>query len=156
MLSASLTDNAPHQIIQLHCGGFRTSGRVAIDAQGNGCLHDPQGNCYPEPVDVFTHGQCHALARALHDLTGWQIVLLCYTPFEGPSTEYDWDHAVVRAPDGDLIDIEGRGARERWLPRGLTVERDVDREVIEQIGYSIPDDHDAAARAFANAVLAKL
>src|SRR5512132_4409621 len=61
---------------------------------------------------VFTRGQCHSLAFALHELTGWPVVLLCYDEDlnvldAAVGDPYSWGHAVVRRPDGLLVDING-------------------------------------------------
>jgi hypothetical protein len=62
---------------------------------------------------VFTRGQCHALAYALHAQTGWPIHLLTYDRVDPPVDDDDdlplesWDHAVVRHPDGRFVDING-------------------------------------------------
>jgi hypothetical protein len=79
------------------------------------------GKCYAvsregiidhDAKQAFTRGQCHALALALHRLTGWQLYGL-YRPHElrrGTTPS----HTVVRTPDGEYIDINGNNALEEW------------------------------------------
>jgi len=61
---------------------------------------------------VFTRGQCHALALALHRLTGWELYGL-YSPGEWRRKETP-GHVVVKSPDGMYIDITGDNALEGW------------------------------------------
>jgi hypothetical protein len=60
----------------------------------------------------FTCGDCHYLARALHLLTGWPIVA-----FQDSWGRPDV-HAMVKMPNGKLLDIYGpqsvRTARRHW------------------------------------------
>ncbi|MER7937853.1 MULTISPECIES: hypothetical protein [unclassified Streptomyces] len=69
---------------------------------------------------AFVAGQCHALARALSEATGWPMAVLI-----SDSCSYDpdmcsysddaygglcacrFEHVVVRRPDGALVDIRG-------------------------------------------------
>ncbi|MFI5859300.1 hypothetical protein [Streptomyces parvulus] len=72
--------------------------------------------------EAFTSGQCHAMARALSEATGWPMAVLVE-----PECSYDPDqcsygdvvedvcacqlvHMVVLRPDGSLIDINGAHA----------------------------------------------
>lgn len=65
-----------------------------------------------EAKKVFTQGQCHALALALHESKGWVMVSF-FLGNENP--EYDSPgHVVVRSPKGEMIDIQGIGADVRW------------------------------------------
>ena len=50
--------------------------------------------------DTFQYGQCHALALALHEHTGWPVWAM--KARDGGET-----HFLVRAPDGRLVDITG-------------------------------------------------
>jgi hypothetical protein len=49
----------------------------------------------------FTEGDCHILARAIHDATGWPMAT--FTARDDRPT----DHAFVQMPDGRYLDIEG-------------------------------------------------
>jgi hypothetical protein len=61
---------------------------------------------------AFTCGQCHALALAIHEQTGWPIAgLVSALDDDTPSMP---GHVVVVTPDGDTVDINGRGALKRW------------------------------------------
>lgn len=72
---------------------------------------------------VFKAGQCHALALALNERTGWPIVSV--GPSECVCDEHDDDsagvcacqvsHLAVRSPDGDLVDIDGPVPEEDFL-----------------------------------------
>jgi hypothetical protein len=72
--------------------------------------------------EAFTNGQCHAMARALSDATGWPMAVLVE-----PECKFDPDmcsdgyvvedvcacqlaHLVAVRPDGSLIDINGAHA----------------------------------------------
>jgi hypothetical protein len=48
----------------------------------------------------YKYGQCHALAQAIHDATGWPMEV--WRMEQGGN-----EHAVVRMPDGRLLDVEG-------------------------------------------------
>jgi hypothetical protein len=54
---------------------------------------------------VFTLGQCHALAMALQDLTGWDLIGFfgggLFTPGDVPG------HVAVIDPDGTYHDVNG-------------------------------------------------
>lgn len=52
--------------------------------------------------DTFQDGQCHALALALHERTGWPVWAL-----RSPGRNGHDVHFVVRAPDGRLVDVTG-------------------------------------------------
>ena len=84
-------------------------------------------------LQAYTQGQCVALAAALHARTGWQpVVLLDYGngwmsidddiavryaadrghTVPGHYLHHLWSHALVRRPDGMLVDVNpsfGRG-----------------------------------------------
>ncbi len=93
---------------------------------------------------VFCHGQCHALAAALHDLTGWPIYML-----------RDDDHVVVKGPRG-FLDINGYGADERNRARwGACLDAEVPLDRQTQIPprgtYAEPEMQ--VAEVFARSVL---
>ncbi|MGW1976637.1 hypothetical protein [Streptomyces sp. NPDC001889] len=72
--------------------------------------------------DAFLHGQCHALARALADRTGWPMALLisddCNPEADMCSTSEvadgvcgcQMEHVVAVRPDGAHVDITGAHA----------------------------------------------
>jgi hypothetical protein len=56
---------------------------------------------------AFTHGQCHAFAIAMHDITGWPIIGIGGEP-DTPS------HFCVYDPHiDDFVDIDGAGVFNR-------------------------------------------
>lgn len=57
---------------------------------------------------AYTQGQCHALALALHEATGWPII-------GAEDEELDVCHFFVRTPDGLLLDITGAHEPEEAL-----------------------------------------
>lgn len=56
----------------------------------------------------FTEGDCHVLARAIHEITGWPMATFA-------SGKYPVTHAFVAMPDGRYLDIEGVSTREELL-----------------------------------------
>ena len=62
---------------------------------------------------AFMRGQCHALAIAIHRLTGALIVGICdsYDEEDSPG------HCVVALNNGDYLDINGEGAFKKWSER---------------------------------------
>ncbi len=62
---------------------------------------------------IFTCGDCHHLARAVHELTGWPLVAGSFIGIEEFDVAVSVDgrrpagHAAVRHPSGKLLDIEG-------------------------------------------------
>jgi hypothetical protein len=74
--------------------------------------------------EAFTTGQCHALALALHQATGWDLLAAGVAG----RAECCPAHWAVRVPDGRVLDIEGvHGYREftgEWgSVRPVTVDR---------------------------------
>lgn len=68
----------------------------------------------------YTEGDCWALAGALHDLTGWQVVaVIPDTPDAIPPGKFasDWYHMAVRTPDGRILDIQGATSETAFLTR---------------------------------------
>ena len=87
-------------------------GTVTVKLPGGSRPINTEGIIDYDAEYAFTRGQCHALALALHSLTGWQLYGL-YKP-----CELRWSgtpsHTVVRSPDGEYIDINGNNALEEW------------------------------------------
>jgi hypothetical protein len=72
--------------------------------------------------DAFTHGQCHSLAIALHDLTDWPIIGIGGDP-DSPN------HFVVYSPKiDDFIDIGGPGAFSRDYGEHLSMLKEFTRD----------------------------
>jgi hypothetical protein len=60
-----------------------------------------------DAVRAFTQGQCHALALALHERTGWPIRQL-------ENDEGEPFHLYVETPDGRALDITGAHDRDEF------------------------------------------
>lgn len=58
------------------------------------------GNLTPDVIRLFHNGQCHALAIALHELLGGEIVIR----IDGRG---EVDHFLLRLPDGRYLDVMG-------------------------------------------------
>lgn len=69
------------------------------------------GTINKDAVKAFSNGQCHSLALAIHELTGFPIYGVC----DWSNSENDPGHVVVKNPkNGGFIDIGGYGAVGRW------------------------------------------
>ena len=92
---------------------FDLIGREDPDEHGAGDVQLSTSHCTDlslglvdhRAVALFGHGDCAALARALHDQTGWPLALV-RTAGTRPG-DRTWVHAAVRRPDGLLVDIWG-------------------------------------------------
>jgi hypothetical protein len=95
---------------------------LAIAARGNRVVPTNLGPIELEPgridrraKDAFAHGQCHSLALALHQVTGWPMFGIGGAP----------NHFIVYCPDLDTyIDIDGPGAETRnqnFIAHGLVL-----------------------------------
>lgn len=117
--------------------------------------HLVAGRIDDEAKEVFTRGQCHALALELHRATGWEL----YGAYSEHQKEYGGTpgHVVVRHPDGHFVDIEGIGVEKRWAEYGKYTFAPVDVYAVlsyDQIDYTIPAL--GVAKAFVPAVLAQV
>lgn len=74
----------------------------------NGIEVSDKGTIDNNAKKAFTNGQCHALAAALHDLTGWPIFGL-----QDSSDCFPGGHVIVKSPKG-FLDIGGLNAKDRW------------------------------------------
>ena len=68
----------------------------------------------PDTIEAFTCGDCWMLARAIHDISKWDMVL--YNPYPHRDLDY-WEHVAVRMPDGLILDIEGAHTEDDFLQR---------------------------------------
>lgn len=82
-------------------------------------------------VWYFTRGQCHALARAIYERTGWELAML--TEDEDDLIGYG-HHVVCLTPQGDVVDIEG--LRDPW-----EVEEEYGCDLV-RVGPEVLDDLD--------------
>lgn len=89
---------------------------------------------------AFTNGHCHSLALALHRQTGGEIV--GFTKSQRP-----FDHLLVRADDGRLIDIGGPRTPAEVVADGGCL-RGVDTATLERLPIEygwVPPDVDLAS-----------
>jgi hypothetical protein len=103
---------------------------------------------------VFKHGQCHSMALALHQETGWPIV-----GFKDEDDPQDSPgHCAVYCPQLDqYVDVEGVGAFDRYDERCLRVGRKaeivpVPVETVDKLRDYLPIKA-GDARSFAQAVV---
>lgn len=68
-----------------------------------------------EDDERFTEGSCGELAKALHERTGWPIVLVA----DGTDGPAGWVHAAVQSPDGRVLDVMGWHDPDVWLGRWM-------------------------------------
>lgn len=61
----------------------------------------------PDEQEAFTFGDCWLLARAMHNITGWQMVAVGCTGGAVDGMLRDWVHIAVRTPQGLILDING-------------------------------------------------
>lgn len=72
-------------------------------------------------IEVFTMGQCHALALALNQRTQWEIAgIYSEDDMANPSDERTPKHVICVSPYG-FVDIEGIGANVRWMKPGYEI-----------------------------------
>jgi hypothetical protein len=57
----------------------------------------------PYIENIFTHGQCHALAVALHEILGWPI----YGIFDSWGPDKTTYHYMLQCPRGGFADVTG-------------------------------------------------
>lgn len=95
---------------QTEMNGVRRRGGAQVPLPGS------DGAIYPvtpglidaDSRAAYLHGQCHALALALNETTGWDI-------WGSQDGELDIVHVAVRAPDGRFLDITGLHAPKDYL-----------------------------------------
>lgn len=103
---------------------------------------------------VYTRGQCHALALAIHEATGWQLCVMAENE-NYPVSEVG-DHVICITPDGMGVDVNGfqtlEALHDRWghmCPCFVNV----DEQTVWDLGW---DEHDMEpAREVAKTILAK-
>lgn len=134
---------------------------LSVDCNWGAYVLNPEDGVTSDAVDVFTRGQCHALALALHEIVPESE--LCgvgqdYDTWEDESTP---QHVLVRLPDGRYLDVEGahpeRIVTDTWFERvgdGEIQPLDRERALGAFDGRYWDPDLDAG-RAFAPAVLAE-
>ncbi|WP_325705952.1 hypothetical protein [Amycolatopsis sp.] len=99
---------------------------------------------------AFTNGQCHALALALNEETGWPMVQVGVHGYGGIPR-----HWMVETPNGDLLDIKGLSTYEdvadRWAGDIVSGEPEDAWALYENGNYRRPEVE--TARTFVPAVL---
>lgn len=82
-----------------------------------------------DTVDLFTQGDCGALAARIHELTGWPVCGVRVGVGAGvdPALVHTrtWTHVMVRTPEGLYLDVTGArtapDTKKHWM--GEQVER---------------------------------
>jgi hypothetical protein len=118
-------------------------------------------------MEAYKSGQCLALALALHDRTGWPVMLLVRGKKRSLQKVKmdDIIHALVRAPDGYDVDIYGDNepevleeeatdlhGRHTWLE--ITERGEIEKWLVAHPAYAAGLD-EALARTFVELVLAR-
>jgi hypothetical protein len=101
---------------------------------------DPADGITSETKIVFTHGQCHSLAVAIHDMTGWEL-------FGQLGFSDEPSHVFVKSPFG-FLDIEGNNAGAWYDGEPYPLSRE---EILQFRTYKPCDPENA--RPFAELVL---
>ena len=130
----------------MRCRGTRT---LVVDDSGYGVIDE-------NARKVFSAGQCHALALAIHELTGW--------PIKGIGNRYNDDepqspaHCVVWCPPlKKYVDIKGAKGRDYYRRRNnwKVLASNVQPQQVQSFErYLTPNMK--AARVFAKTVLRDL
>jgi len=90
------------------------AGRAAVGA-ADYAAHDPVTWPAESRERLYLSGYCHVLALALHDLSGFPIVLLRDRRMKGRDGAAGVLHVFVEAPDSCCYDIDGLTSRARML-----------------------------------------
>jgi hypothetical protein len=111
----------------------------------------------PEDEQVqrwFTRGACGGLALAMHERTGWPLVVIRADKIYGEHTTAaapTWVHLLVRHPSGMLLDIEGLKTDEQacqgWPGENHRAVTSTLDEVTENILKGTLDDYEMHERA---------
>lgn len=108
-LASTATRDRTNSSVCDGAGHARSGWTGAAAATMNGRMDFDADAFLEDMVHVYGGGRCYELALALHETTGWPMVLLTETEvdrWDGPAY-----HVVVRMPDGALLDILGRDSR---------------------------------------------
>lgn len=115
----------------------------------------------------YTADRCGYLAVALHQRTGWPLVVFADGyDHDDPPPHPGWVHAGVLTPDGRFLDIDGPGDWGRHWDQWVDyVDEGEDEATVEQIDPALftahdfhptEDDHDVADRVLRAIGLAHL
>lgn len=111
---------------------------------------------------AYSNGQCHALALAVHEETGWPIVtaMMAKPKNRALLTIAElWNHSLIRTPKRLLLDIRGENDKTYVLERSgylITLKPEVTKKLLTEI---IPTTDNGAipnievARSFVDPVL---
>lgn len=66
----------------------------------------PRTTISAKNLERYTYGDCYLLAWHLHQQSGWPVVLVTASP-SSPEAAGDWNHVVVKSPEGIYLDIKG-------------------------------------------------
>jgi hypothetical protein len=138
-----------HILVKHYLGGYPLTVELTVDDNGYGILDSTA-------IRAFKRGQCHALALAIHELTGWTIKGLgCYRENDASDSPA---HCVVWCPKlRSYVDIGGRVPRTYYRSEfgWKVINRSVTPSRAKNFrNYLKPNMR--AARAFAKTVLRDL
>ncbi len=98
---------------------------------------------------AFIYGQCHGLALALHNRTGWPLVAVV-------DDNGACGHVCVRRPDGQIVDVTGAHTSEEMasaLGQILHIDTHYIRDLESQHGWASAEPDSAGA--WVDAVIAR-
>lgn len=78
--------------------------------RGDEPLPGPGGRLPEYLREFYTYGGCEELADAMHEITGWPVVVV-----GDRGGVVGWVHAGVQVPSGEILDAGGRHSPEEWL-----------------------------------------
>lgn len=89
-----------------------SAARAILEAEtANGPNTSGASALSPALEDRFTEGECDLLSDALHEVTGWPVVVVG----DGGGGVVGWVHAGVRMPSGNILDARGTHDALAWL-----------------------------------------
>lgn len=77
--------------------------------RGDEPLPGPGGRLPEYLRELYTQGGCEELADAMHETTGWPVVVV-----GDRGGVVGWVHAGVEVPSGEILDAAGRHSPEEW------------------------------------------
>jgi len=67
----------------------------------------------PGDIRKYKQWACGDLALALHEKTGYPLVVLSYD--DGSGSRDNWVHAAVQTPEGKILDVEGLKTKQETI-----------------------------------------
>ncbi|MEU6290201.1 hypothetical protein K388_06024 [Streptomyces sp. KhCrAH-43] len=119
LLTGFLMEAADHaaDASSTHTDHLPTDRPVTVVGQGHRTFEVTPGHLDETAREAFTHGQCHAFARALSAATGWPTIGLLTDDCDGQDRmcldgggthcPCRIGHIVCLGPDGTHVDIKG-------------------------------------------------